>query len=196
MSRGICTIEGCGKRRKARGLCDMHDYRWRMHGDPSICTTNRDKSSSERFWMKIQKGPGCWIWTAGTTTGGYGKFTDTDTGKTHVSHRLAYERLVGQVPEGMVLDHICHVKRCCNPDHLRPVTTKQNGENRDGAPRHSRTGVRGVSLTKRGQYKVSAGHNGASYFGGNFSTLEEAAEAARQLRLSLFTHNELDRKVA
>lgn len=196
MSRGTCSVEGCGKRVKARGWCDMHDYRWRTHGDTSACTTNRDKSVDERFWMKIQKGPDCWLWMAGTTTGGYGKFTDTDTGKTHVSHRVAYEKLVGPVREGMFLDHRCHVKLCCNPAHLRQVTTKQNGENRAGAPRNSKTGVRGVHMAKNGKYKVQVGHYGVHYFGGYFTDLQEAAEAARQLRLSLFSHNDKDRKTA
>jgi len=150
----------------------------------------------ERFWKKVQKGPGCWLWTAGLNGGGYGKYTDTETWKTYIAHRYAWEKLVGPIPDGLDLDHRCHVRRCVNPAHLRPVTTKQNGENRSGAPSNSRTGIRGVALTKSGRYKVSAGHNGARYFGGYFTDLEEAAEAARQLRLSLFTHNDLDRRTA
>jgi len=150
----------------------------------------------ERFWAKVQKGPGCWIWTAARNHLGYGKYTDTDTWKTNGAHRYAWEMLVGPVPDGMKLDHRCHVRHCVNPAHLRPVTTKQNGENRAGAPRNSKTGIRGVHPTKRGNYKVSVGHNGTQYYGGYFTDLEEAAEAARQLRLSLFTHNDLDRRTA
>jgi len=47
-------------------------------------------------------------------------------GKTIRCHKLAYEFFVGPIPEGMVLDHLCRNKGCCNPEHLEPVTNAEN----------------------------------------------------------------------
>lgn len=173
----------------------MHYWRWRKHGDTSACTTNRYIPMLDRFWMKVQKGPGCWLWTGGAR-GGYGTFTEGDKGKTHLVHRFSYELLVGPIPDCLVIDHMCRVTLCVNPAHLRPVTRKQNGERRDG-PRHdSTTGVLGVSRNKKdGLYWASVGHHGKRVHGGRFETLEEAAKAVKELRIELFTHNDGDRMV-
>lgn len=79
------------------------------------------------FWEKVDDSAGpekCWLWTAHTSDGGYGRFTFD--GHTTVAHRLAYEALVGAIPEGLVLDHLCRVRNCVNPAHLEPVTTREN----------------------------------------------------------------------
>lgn len=41
-------------------------------------------------------------------------------------HRLVYEQLREPVPDGLVLDHLCRNRACCNPDHLEPVTNREN----------------------------------------------------------------------
>jgi hypothetical protein len=70
-------------------------------------------------------------------------------------------------------------------------------EHQSGAHSNNKsTGVRGVSLRKGGRYTVTVGHNRKRINGGTFSTLEEASEAARLLRLELFTHSDLDRRPA
>ena len=77
----------------------------------------------ERFWAKVEKHPsGCWNWTGGCTTAGYstiglGRRTD---GKIY-AHRFAYEALIGPIPPGYTLDHLCRNRRCVNPAHLEPV---------------------------------------------------------------------------
>lgn len=191
-----CTIEDCGKPVHSGGWCAMHRRRWNTHGDTSVCTTNRYVSMTERFWMKVQKGPGCWQWTGGARDG-YGTFTEGSKGVTHLAHRLAYELTVGPIPDGKLLDHRCRNTLCVNPAHLRPVTRKQNREHVDGAQRNSKTGVLGVHLRERdGLYHAIVGHNGKQVHGGKFKTLEEAAGAVKALRLSLFTHNDVDRKSA
>jgi hypothetical protein len=192
----LCSIEGCEKKVKAMTWCSMHYTRWKTHGDTSVCTTNRYIPMLERFWMKVQKGTSCWIWTGGSSNG-YGLFTESSKGKTHIAHRFSYEQTVGPIPDGLHLDHRCRNRRCVNPDHLRPVTNKQNGEHRGGARRDSTTGVLGVHLSKKDKrYYTYVDHYGERHTAGAFSELDEAAEAARQLRLSLFTHNDLDRKTA
>ncbi len=67
---------------------------------------------------------GCWLWIRALNTHGYGK---VKLGKRIAgAHLIFYENLVGQVPEGMELDHKCRVRCCVNPAHLEPVTHAEN----------------------------------------------------------------------
>lgn len=68
--------------------------------------------------------PGCWLWTAGDDGQGYGAYSAG--GKNVRAHRYVYQLLVGAIPEGMDLDHLCRRRRCCNPDHLEPVPPMVN----------------------------------------------------------------------
>lgn len=67
---------------------------------------------------------GCWIWMDALDHNGYGYF-HVD-GKTRKTHRVSYEVFVGEIPEGLQLDHLCKVRCCVNPAHLEPVTAKEN----------------------------------------------------------------------
>lgn len=67
---------------------------------------------------------GCWLWTGARQKEGYGRVKHED--KTPLTHRLAYELLVGPIPSGLHLDHLCRVRRCINPEHLEPVTQQEN----------------------------------------------------------------------
>lgn len=79
-----------------------------------------------RFWKRVAVSPGgCWLW-AGKTSKGYGRFWSIDGSRTVAAHRWLYERAVGPIPEGAHLDHRCLVKTCVNPEHLEPVTVKEN----------------------------------------------------------------------
>ena len=70
---------------------------------------------------------GCWLWTSGTNTNGYGKFSVN--GKSITAHRYFYEFYHStRVPPGMVLDHLCMRKRCVNPAHLEIVTQQENAK--------------------------------------------------------------------
>ena len=77
-----------------------------------------------RFWVKVQRTNGCWLWIASLDAYGYGQFRVQ--GRTRKSHQLAYELLVGPVPRGLELDHLCRNPRCVNPAHLEPVTHRDN----------------------------------------------------------------------
>lgn len=82
-----------------------------------------------RFWTKvdISRGPtGCWLWTAALTDRGYGDRFRLDDGRKVAPHRLAYELLVGPIPDGLQLDHLCRVRNCVNPSHLEAVTCQEN----------------------------------------------------------------------
>jgi hypothetical protein len=79
-----------------------------------------------RFWAKVSPEPntGCWLWVAGDRGGGYGYYWHD--GKDRAAHTVAYETLVGDVPEGLELDHLCRTLRCVNPSHLEPVPHVEN----------------------------------------------------------------------
>jgi HNH endonuclease len=83
----------------------------------------------ERFRSKVSvnEQTGCWEWTAATRHGGYGNhWGGVSTGKFLAAHRYSYETLVGPIPDGLQLDHLCRVRGCVNPEHLEPVTCREN----------------------------------------------------------------------
>lgn len=82
----------------------------------------------ERFWPKVSIARnGCWLWTGGVVGFGYGQFRTGGRGSARVlAHRWAYTHLVGPVPDGLSLDHLCRTPTCVNPDHLEPVTHREN----------------------------------------------------------------------
>lgn len=117
----VCRVEGCGKKHNAHGYCGMHARRMERYGDLELPTRE------QRFWAKVQKADDCWNWTgAGSQVGlGYGRFS-IGGGRDALPHRYAYELLVGPIPHGLVLDHLCRNPRCVNPAHLEPVTHQEN----------------------------------------------------------------------
>ena len=66
----------------------------------------------------------CWMWDGWNSGNGYGKVWWE--GKGEMAHRVVYELLVGPIPEGLILDHTCRNRGCCNPAHVEPVTTLVN----------------------------------------------------------------------
>ena len=66
----------------------------------------------------------CWIWQKSVTSQGYGQLTEDK--KYWTSHTYTYVCEYGEIPEGQILRHTCHQRRCCNPRHLIPGTHKKN----------------------------------------------------------------------
>lgn len=135
-SKGTCSIDECASPVSSRGWCKKHYERWRRHGDPEFVKveTMRLRPEAERFWSKVDKhgplptwapflGP-CWLWTK-TLADGYGQFI-ADGNRRVGAHIYTYELLVGPVPVGHELDHLCRVRACCNPNHVEPVTDAEN----------------------------------------------------------------------
>ncbi len=80
----------------------------------------------DRIMQKISPEPnsGCWLWTASLNWRGYGQVRSN--GPVRMAHRVVYEAYKGGIPDGLQLDHLCRVRSCVNPDHLEPVTPKEN----------------------------------------------------------------------
>lgn len=182
-----CSVEGCDRRNYGRGLCLMHYTRVRKRGGVELPTWE------QRFWSNVNKEAdhGCWEWLAATTNG-YGQFKAQ--GRQAPAHRISWELLNGPIPERMLVDHRCHNRQCVNPEHLRLVTNAQNLQNRAGATRKSKSGVRGVYWNKHMKaWYAQVRSGGRSYSGGYHSTLEGADRAARELRSKLFTHDDYEK---
>lgn len=79
-----------------------------------------------RVTSKFAIGDGCWEWTASRNIkrGGYGQIKMG--GRVRKAHQVVYELLVGPIPAGTVLDHLCRTPACVRPDHLEPVSTRTN----------------------------------------------------------------------
>ena len=91
-----------------------------------------DEEARNRFWEKVEKTDGCWIWIAGRTQAGYGMFSLN--GGSHYAHRLSLEMKLGRpIAEGLQAAHeklVCHTRECVRPDHLREATNAENAADR------------------------------------------------------------------
>lgn len=138
MSQRTCTVDGCARRHFGKGYCNMHYRRWRKHGTPGAAESRAEITMEDRFWAKVNKdgaipdyaphlGP-CWEWTGALTERGYGLFRDTSgpEGKTASAHRTALKLAGVALIDGLVVDHLCRVHNCVNPDHLEQVTSMEN----------------------------------------------------------------------
>lgn len=91
-----------------------------------MSATFGDPRLPERFWEKVQPEPntGCWLWSAHCDPAGYGRIRWE--GEAGYAHRVAHTVLIGPVPTGLWIDHLCRVRACCNPAHLDAVTPYEN----------------------------------------------------------------------
>lgn len=82
-------------------------------------------SAQIRFWKKVVKTEGCWLWTGAQDKRGYGGFVAPD-GKRTLAHRFSFSRFVGPIPAGVLILHRCDMPKCVRPDHLFAGTHKDN----------------------------------------------------------------------
>ena len=127
------TCPDCGRTIKGYGPYTLH----KPQGQPCKATAS---ACNARFWKHVQKTHRCWLWTSQVgNPDGYGRFSVCN--RPVLAHRFAYETLVGPIPAGKEIDHLCRVRRCVKPSHLQVVSTFEN--QRRGI------GVRGFRLTER-----------------------------------------------
>ena len=78
---------------------------------------------------------GCWLWQGQISRNGYGRHRVGPGRPLVAAHRVSYEHFVGEIPEGLQLDHTCRVRNCVNWAHLEPVTGSENTKRQDHAER-------------------------------------------------------------
>lgn len=113
-----CVVDECGRWSIGQGLCGKHYQRWLKYGSTELPTT------LDRLRKYFTETDGCWLWTGAPDGKGYGAvYYD---GRAQRAHRAVYMEMVGPIPDGLVLDHLCRTPACVRPDHLEPVTPAVN----------------------------------------------------------------------
>lgn len=109
----------------------------------------------EAFFSKVLKTDSCWLWLASKQWDGYGRFTRDSVA--YPAHRFIYKKLVGDLIDGLVIDHVCKNRACVNPKHLRQVTIRENNvtySNSPPAKNATKTHcIRGHKYTPKNTYK-------------------------------------------
>jgi len=116
----------------------------------------RNGSVEDRASNKFLVGDGCWEWIASRDPNGYGRIW-AEGSRVVMAHRLVYEMVVGPIPDGLFLDHLCRNRGCVRPDHLEPVTCRENtlrGESPAAIGARKTHCLRGHELTAENNYFV------------------------------------------
>ena len=112
--------------------------------------------TDERFWAKVEKlpGDGCWFWRGAHKAHGYGHLNRG--GRWLLAHRYAYEILIGPIPAGLELDHLCYEPSCVRPAHLEPVSRAENAKR--AAERRTSACPAGHPYTPENTYRWKGGN--------------------------------------
>jgi len=100
----------------------IHKRLWRMGLKARKHVPTRWEELAKNFEFES----GCWIWKGKLNGQGYGQYRKGFRKPSLMAHRAVYEQLVGPIPPGLVIDHLCREPACVNPQHCDPVTQREN----------------------------------------------------------------------
>ena len=108
---------------------------------------SRNRSLEERFWSKVRKTDGCWLWDGARIKNKYGTFR-LDPGATVRAHRMSWELTNGPIHNDLHVLHKCDNPSCVRPDHLFLGTHKENMMDMSKKGRSPRRGIGNPKLTR------------------------------------------------
>lgn len=138
-----CVVDGCVKSQHggARGMCPMHYRRVKDHG-----STDDPKIDNFRRYV-VDLTTDCWVWIGPKNDRGYGTFSRPYRGEKK-AHRAFWRKYVGEIAQGMEIDHLCRNRACVNPGHMEAVTHWENMQ-------RSRRGQWGTERCLSGKHDVT-----------------------------------------
>ena len=110
----------------ACGSCRTIDAPALRHGKSTSCGCSSRGDMAEKIAALSTPEPntGCWLWLGALNDRGYGRVKQVS--RFRRAHIVSWELQRGPVPDGLCIDHLCRVKSCVNPDHMEPVTKREN----------------------------------------------------------------------